>query len=118
MIPRYLRQRDLHLISLIILLFWMSLYVYVPILPVYAAYEKGASLKIVGLIVASYGLSQLLLRVPYGFWSDRLRKRRPFIALGLVLSIVSGLGLAFSPNSLLLILFRTVGGAAAGTWTV
>jgi MFS family permease len=96
----------------------MSLYVYVPILPVYAADEKGASLKIVGLIVASYGLSQLLLRVPYGFWSDRLRKRKPFIALGLILSIASGLGLALAPNSLLLILFRIIGGAAAGTWTV
>jgi MFS family permease len=118
MIPRYLKNTNLSLISLIILLFWMSLYVYVPVLPVYAADEKGASLKIVGLIVASYGLSQLLLRVPCGFWSDRLRKRKPFVALGLALSIASGLGLALAPTPLLLIMFRTIAGAAAGTWTV
>jgi MFS family permease len=99
-------------------LFWTSLYVYVPILPVYAADVKGASLEVVGLVVASYGFTQLLLRIPLGYVSDRFRKRKIFVVGGLVLSIASGLGLAVAADPAQLILFRGLSGVAAATWAV
>ncbi|HEX5414588.1 MAG TPA: hypothetical protein VFZ25_02905, partial [Chloroflexota bacterium] len=47
------------------LFYWAALYVYVPILPVYAQ-TLGASLTVVGLVVSAYGLGQLVLRIPVG----------------------------------------------------
>jgi len=41
------------------------MYLYVPVLPVYAE-SLGASLTVVGIIVASYSIPQLLLRIPWG----------------------------------------------------
>jgi MFS family permease len=99
-------------------LFWMSLYVYVPILPVYAADIKGASYEVVGLVVASYGFTQLLLRIPFGLWSDKVGNRKIFVAGGLLLSIASGVGLAAAVNPALLIVFRGLSGVAAATWAI
>ena len=116
--PRSPGRLSLMLVSGIIFLFWVSLYVYVPVLPVYATQVRGASLQVAGLIVSSYGLSQLILRVPYGYWSDRLKRRKAFVALGLALSVAGGLGLAVAPNPALLVLFRFISGAGAATWVI
>jgi MFS family permease len=116
MIPR--SRLPLWLFSATIFLFWTSLYVYVPILPVYAADVKGASLEVVGLVVASYGFTQLLLRIPIGYLSDRARKRKLFVVGGLLLSVASGVGLAWAANPTLLIVFRGLSGVAAATWAV
>ena len=62
-------------------LYWLSLYFYVPILSPYVEFS-GGTLEMVGLVVSAYGLAQLILRIPLGMWSDRLGKRRPFLALG------------------------------------
>ncbi|HET7769654.1 MAG TPA: MFS transporter, partial [Chloroflexota bacterium] len=66
-------------------LFWVSLYFYVPILPVYAQ-GMGASLSIVGVMLSAYGVMQLLLRIPTGLASDALGSRKPFVVLGVVLT--------------------------------
>lgn len=50
-------------------LFWLSMYTYVPILALYAQ-RLGASYDMVGIIIGSYGLTQLLLRLPIGIASD------------------------------------------------
>ena len=63
--------------------FWSSLYVYVPVLSVYAR-SKGASLTLAGLVVSAYGLTQLLTRIPIGFFSDVLGQRKPFVLVGFV----------------------------------
>ena len=101
--------------SLGVLLYWASLYVYVPILPVYAR-ALGGSLTLVGLIVGSYGLAQLLLRVPLGLASDRLGRRQPFAVAGLVAALLSGLGLAVAPSAEWLLVGRTLAGVSAATW--
>lgn len=74
-------------------LFWASLYTYVPILSPYTQ-DMGASLGMVGLIVAAYGLSQLLLRIPTGIISDRRGARRPFIIIGHLAAIAAAAGMA------------------------
>lgn len=95
--------------------FWASLYVYVPILSPYVK-DKGASLGLIGLVISSYGFTQLVLRIPTGIWSDRVGTRRPFILTGFVASLISGLGLALAPNAWFLLLFRGMAGVAATTW--
>lgn len=96
-------------------LFWFSLYVYTPILSPYAE-SLGSSLRLIGLIVGSYGFTQFLLRVPLGIWSDKIQRRKPFIILGFIFSAFSGFGLALSKSPIGLLIFRGLSGVSATTW--
>lgn len=98
-----------------IVLFWSGLYLYVPILAVYAR-SKGASLAFVGLITGSYGLTQLILRVPLGATSDRLGWRKPFVLAGFVVVAISCLGFAWAPTPGWIFVFRALSGVAASVW--
>ena len=98
-------------------LFWFSLYAYVPILSPYAE-SLGASYKLIGLIVGSYGLVQMLLRIPLGILSDSLNKRKLFIIIGIGISLLSSLGLWYSKNASMLLVFRGLSGAAAASWVI
>lgn len=97
--------------------FWASLYLYVPILTPYAE-QVGASLTFVGLIVGSYGFSQLVLRIPTGILSDRIGRRRPFILFAFVASIGAGLGLAVAGGPWGVLAARTLSGVSATMWVV
>lgn len=102
-------------LCLAIFLFWASLYVFVPILPVYAE-ALGASLSMVGVIVASYAIAQLLLRIPLGVWADVLGRRKPFLVAGFLAAMGGVLLLGLAPNPWLLFCGRTVTGIAAASW--
>lgn len=103
------------LLCVVIFLFWAALYVYVPVLPVYAK-DAGASMFVVGLIGGIYGFSQLIARIPLGVWSDRIGQRKPFVAAGLLLGVVGGIGLVFGRDPMLILLFRGMHGLTAAAW--
>jgi len=103
------------LFSLGILIFWAAMYVYTPVFPVYAG-VLGADLTTVGLAVGAYGLTQMLLRIPLGMWSDSLGKRRVFVVAGMLICALAAVGFAFSRTPAGLIVFRGVMGIAASTW--
>ena len=96
-------------------LFWASLYVYVPVLSVYAR-SMGASLTLVGLVVGMYGATQLVTRIPIGFFSDLVGRRKPFILAGLLLAGLGCLGLAWSPSAWFLVVSRGILGLGAAMW--
>ena len=96
-------------------LYWGALYVYSPILSVYAQ-SLGASFTIVGIVVGAYGFVQMWLRIPLGIWSDRLGRRLPFLYAGHFFNLVGCLGLAMAPTPMYLIVFRGVLGISAATW--
>jgi predicted MFS family arabinose efflux permease len=98
-----------------IFLFWASLYMYVPILPTHSR-SLGASEDQIGLILASYGLTQLLLRLPLGLLSDRLRRKKVFALIGTALVAASGAGLALSRTPAALFVSRALSGCAATAW--
>ncbi len=114
-----MRKRSLSLIgaAFAIFLFWASLYVYTPILPTYTQ-SLGASPAQVGMVLGSYGLTQLLFRVPLGLLADRLGHKKLLALLGAFLVAVSGLGLGLSRTPTALFLSRAIGGGAAATWVV
>ena len=103
------------LLSLDIYFFWFSLYLFVPILSVYAK-SLGASLSMVGLIISAYGFTQLVVRIPMGMLSDRLGRRRPFVTIAFVVVAIGVTGLAWAPNPTWLLVFRGLTGLAAATW--
>jgi len=109
------RTWSIGLLSLDIYFFWFSLYLFVPILSVYAK-SLGASLSMIGFIVSAYGLTQLIVRIPIGMLSDRLGRRRPFVTAAFIIVVVSVVGLAWSPDPTWLLIFRGLTGLAAATW--
>ena len=96
-------------------LYWGALYVYSPILSVYAQ-SLGASFTTVGTVVGAYGFVQMWLRIPLGVWSDRLGRRLPFLYAGHFFNLVGCLGLALAPTPIYLVAFRGVLGISAATW--
>ena len=96
-------------------LYWGALYVYSPILSVYAQ-SLGASFTTVGVVVGAYGFVQMWLRIPLGIWSDRLGRRLPFLYAGHFFNLVGCLGLAMASTPMYLVIFRGVLGISAATW--
>jgi len=96
---------------------WFSLYTYVPILPTYAK-DLGAGYQMIGVILGSYGFTQMALRLPLGIVSDRLNRRRVFLLAGAVLCIVSGLGMWLLRDAAALLFLRMLSGVAATAWVV
>ena len=86
-------------------LFWFAMYTYVPILAPYVEH-LGGSLSMAGLVVGSYGFTQMLVRIPIGFASDRLGRRKPFVILGLCLAAASSLGLGIATGPTAALIFR------------
>lgn len=98
------------------MLYWFSLYTYPAFLSNYALQTLRADPRMVGLIVSSYGLTQMLLRVPLGFASDRLRRRKPFLILGLALSTFAAIGLYTARTAGWVLIARGTAGMAAASW--
>lgn len=109
------RRLTIGLFTFTVFLYWISLYTYVPTLPVYVE-SKSDNLALVGVVLSMYGLWQLIIRLPLGIASDWLGWRKPFIVVGFALAGLGAwiLGRADGVNSL--ILGRAVTGLAAGTW--
>ena len=96
-------------------LFFGSLYAYMAFFTNYAK-GVGASSTFTGVIVGSYGLTQMLLRVPLGILSDRTRRRKPFVVLGIGAALAAALGMIIFPFPAGLLVFRAVAGVAAAAW--
>lgn len=95
--------------------YWFSLYTYAPTLSTYSQ-SLGATNTMIGLIVGSYGLAQLILRVPTGIMSDILNRRKIFILLGIAVSLISSIFFIFFKNVGMVLVSRTLSGVAATTW--
>ncbi|MFH1015545.1 MAG: MFS transporter [Chloroflexota bacterium] len=98
-------------------LFWACLHLYVPILPVYAQH-LGASLSIVGLIVASYSIPQLLLRIPIGVLFDASIYRKRLVAAEILLALTGAAGLAMATGPWHLFFARALTGIGAAGWVI
>lgn len=120
-------KKNERLLLTAVFLFWFSNYTYPSFLTTYATNTLGATKVLAGMIVGSYGLTQMILRIPLGIFSDVLRKRKLFVLIGFVLSIVSASGLAIValiagrdnvPSGLAyaVLILRGMSGMMAATW--
>lgn len=98
-------------------LFWFSLYTYVPIFPGYVE-KSGVSHGMVGIIIGSYGFVQMLVKIPLGIVSDKLNRRKIFIILGIIFSLISSLGLWLSNSALSMLIYRSMAGIASASWVI
>jgi len=105
------------LLFVVTAIFWFALYTYVPYVSPYGEY-LGADLRLIGLIIGSYGFTQMLIRFPLGIISDWLGKRKIFVISGLFFAAISGVIIFFFPHPMILLATRSGGGVAAASWVV
>lgn len=103
------------LFCMMVMFFWMSMYTYQPQLTVYCG-TLGAGAALTGTILSSYGLVQMLFRVPIGLLSDRLRKRKLFVILGALVSVLSAFGMYLAKTPGAMLVFRGLSGLSASAW--
>lgn len=111
------KKLSIHFFTFTTSMLWFSLYAYVAELSTYAS-NLGATYRIIGVITGSYGLTQLILRIPLGFISDIIGKRKIFIVLGLGISVISSLITFLYPSELSLLVTRSLAGVSASTWVL
>jgi MFS family permease len=86
------------------------------ILPVFAIYAEGLpggdDLTLVGIAIGIYGLTQSILQIPFGWWSDRYG-RKPVIYAGLAVFAAGSFVAALGTHIYVVILGRLLQGAGA-----
>jgi len=91
----------------------VGLLMVLPLLPFYAQ-RLGASGLVVGMLVSSFSIAQLLSAPIWGRFSDRYG-RRPALLVGLTSSAIAYVVFAYADSLWLLFLSRIVQGAGGGT---
>ncbi len=86
------------------------------ILPVFAFYAEelpgGDNLTLVGIAIGAYGLTQAILQIPFGYWSDRYGRKR-VIYIGLAIFAAGSFIAAIGHHIYVVILGRMLQGAGA-----
>jgi DHA1 family tetracycline resistance protein-like MFS transporter len=108
-------NRPLLIIFLTILVNLIGFGIIIPLLPFYAT-TFGASPLTIGLLFASFSLSQLFASPVLGAWSDRWG-RRPVLIFSLVGTVVSFVMLAVAHSLTMLFAARIVDGLSGGNIT-
>src|SRR5262245_11764573 len=72
----------------------------------------GGTPLLAGLAVGAYGLTQALMQIPFGIWSDRIG-RKPLIAVGLLLHVAGSVLGAAAGSAVALVAARIVQGLGA-----
>lgn len=71
----------------------LGLFMILPVFALYAEHLPGATPLMMGLALGVYGLTQAVLQIPFGMWSDRIG-RKPVIFIGLLIfaggSLIAG----------------------------
>ncbi len=90
----------------------LGLFLLLPVLALYAREMPDYSPELLGLAMGAYGLTQAVLQLPFGRWSDRYG-RKPIITIGLVFYAAGSLIGALAHSLLALFVARLVQGAGA-----
>ena len=110
-------RRNVILMNVLVVFYWMAMYAYVPNLPEYAT-ALGADAIVLGIIGGVYGIAQIILRIPIGMISDRTGKNKKMLAIGSVVLAFSCGILILAGNTGMIIAGRLMAGAAAAWWVI
>jgi len=109
-------SRKLWILMITAFIDMVGLLMVIPILPFYAK-ELGAGGLIVGMLVSSFAVAQLLSAPVWGRFSDAYG-RRPAMLVGLAASAIAYVIFGFAHSLALLFISRLVQGAGGGTVSV
>lgn len=105
------RQASFSLAAIFSLRF-LGLSMIYPVFALYADRLPGATAFTIGVALGIYGLTQALLQLPFGIWSDRIG-RRPVILAGLLLFAAGSVVAALATDIWGVILGRALQGTGA-----
>lgn len=107
-----LEKRALSGLSTIFALRMVGLFMFMPVLALYAESLEGTTPLQIGLAVGIYGLTQAGLQIPMGMASQRWGRKR-VIAIGLLVFILGSVFAAMASSITALIVGRAIQGAGA-----
>ena len=90
----------------------LGLFLLLPVLALHAGSMPGGTPLLAGIAVGAYGLTQALLQIPFGIWSDRIG-RKPLIIVGLLLHVAGSVLGALAASAPALVAARVVQGLGA-----
>jgi MFS family permease len=96
-------------------LYWGSLYIYVPTLPVYVK-MKASSLTAVGIVLSMYGLWEALVRMPLGVTVDATGRSKASLVTGFLLAGAGALVMALGTSIGALGFGRALTGVSSAAW--
>lgn len=99
-------------IALVIGLAQLGFATVIPLLPLHLTERLGASVKLVGMVVAAFALVETILKTAWGSVADRVG-RRPMIIAGLVVSSLAPLAMSMLRQAWLFVPLRLVDGAGS-----
>lgn len=91
---------------------FFGLFIVLPVLSLYALELKGANDFLLGLLIGSYALAQMLLQAPFGMLSDKIGRKKALF-LGLLIFIIGSIFCALASDIYMMILGRFIQGAGA-----
>lgn len=98
--------------------FWFAIYIYAPVFGVYLE-SIGFSYSVIGIILGSYGITQILLRFPLGILSDFLQNiRKQLLFSGFIIVLLSSLILVFFDTLVMVLIARLLAGVTAAMWVM
>jgi MFS family permease len=90
-----------------------GMFIILPVFVIYAEHlEGGRDMALVGIAMGAYGLTQAVLQIPFGWWSDRYG-RKPVIYAGLTMFALGSFVAAAATSVHLVIVGRILQGAGA-----
>lgn len=99
-------------LGLVFFLRMMGLFLILPVFVLYAEKLRSATPTLIGIAMGSYGLTQAVFQIPFGYCSDRM-DRKTVIAAGLLIFIVGSVIAALGQSIYTVILGRALQGAGA-----
>ncbi|MGZ8959726.1 MAG: MFS transporter, partial [Methylosarcina sp.] len=90
----------------------LGLFLIMPVLSLFAEQIEGSTPALIGLAIGIYGITQSVLQIPFGLWSDRFGRKK-IIVLGLLLFCAGSIVAALSTNIYGIIVGRGIQGAGA-----
>lgn len=108
-------KRSRFILSAVTVFFWSSEYCHVPYFTPYLR-ELGLSAALIGLLVGTYGFTQMCVRIPLGIGTDVTGRYKAVVVGGAFFTTISSLGLFLFKNTVLLFIFRAFAGVAASSW--
>jgi predicted MFS family arabinose efflux permease len=107
--------RNKNLFIAVSFLLWFPQFLYVPIFSPYME-SLGGKYTFIGIVLSSYGIMQLLFRLPIGIFSDIKKVRKPFIIFGMLASMLSCMIFLLTDSLGWIFVARALAGISAATW--
>ncbi|TSB47215.1 MFS transporter [Alkalicoccobacillus porphyridii] len=98
--------------------FWFATYIYVPTFSLYLE-QRNFSYAAIGIILGSYGVTQVLIRFPLGILSDMLQRIRKQLYIGgFGVAAISGIMFVYLDSFTAILIARLLAGITASMWVM